>query len=57
MRHHVVRFGVLVACLTLGFGVGLAGADETCNSPYIAKLIKGQEDYGARLGPGRRGRG
>src|SRR4026208_137773 len=20
-------------------------ADETCNSPYIAKLIKGQEDY------------
>ena len=22
-----------------------AGADETCNSPYIAKLIKGQEDY------------
>src|SRR5437867_12559809 len=26
-------------------GVELAGADETCNSPYIAKLIKGQEDY------------
>jgi selenium-binding protein 1 len=23
----------------------LAHADETCNSPYIAKLIKGQEDY------------
>ena len=22
-----------------------ARADETCNSPYIAKLIKGQEDY------------
>ena len=22
-----------------------ASADETCNSPYIAKLIKGQEDY------------
>src|SRR5688572_32656865 len=22
-----------------------AWADETCNSPYIAKLIKGQEDY------------
>ena len=22
-----------------------AAADETCNSPYIAKLIKGQEDY------------
>src|SRR2546423_5519664 len=24
---------------------GLANADETCNSPYISKLIKGQEDY------------
>ncbi|HEX2437223.1 MAG TPA: selenium-binding protein SBP56-related protein [Methylomirabilota bacterium] len=24
---------------------GVAVADETCNSPYIAKLIKGQEDY------------
>jgi selenium-binding protein 1 len=22
-----------------------AGADETCNSPYVTKLIKGQEDY------------
>src|SRR3954464_7118978 len=22
-----------------------AQADETCNSPYISKLIKGQEDY------------
>jgi selenium-binding protein 1 len=26
------------------FGAG-ALADETCNSPYISKLIKGQEDY------------
>jgi hypothetical protein len=25
--------------------VAAANADETCNSPYIAKLIKGQEDY------------
>jgi methanethiol oxidase len=24
---------------------GAARADETCNSPYISKLIKGQEDY------------
>ncbi|MBW8906616.1 MAG: selenium-binding protein [Betaproteobacteria bacterium] len=24
---------------------GPASADETCNSPYISKLIKGQEDY------------
>ncbi len=22
-----------------------AHADETCNSPYVSKLIKGQEDY------------
>jgi methanethiol oxidase len=28
------------ACFTLA-----AHADETCNSPYLAKLIKGQEDY------------
>ena len=25
--------------------VGSAIADETCNSPYITSLIKGQEDY------------
>ena len=23
----------------------LAAADETCNSPYMANLIKGQEDF------------
>src|SRR5689334_22504437 len=33
---------VLVAPLA---GPGPAAADETCNSPYIAKLIKGQEDF------------
>lgn len=31
-----------VACMA--FGVA-ARADETCNSPYMAKLIKGQEEY------------
>jgi methanethiol oxidase len=37
---------VLVAAwFALVWSVGIAGADETCNSPYIAKLIKGQEDY------------
>jgi selenium-binding protein 1 len=39
----IVRFGlsaVLLAALPL-----VARADETCNSPYISKLIKGQEDY------------
>jgi methanethiol oxidase len=36
--------------LALAFGIvavaaGVARADETCNSPYVTKLIKGQEDY------------
>jgi len=31
-----------VACM--GFSAAVR-ADETCNSPYISKLIKGQEDY------------
>ncbi len=42
------RFPSIVAvCLALAWvaGVGAAAADETCNSPYIAKLIKGQEDF------------
>ena len=31
---------------TAFFGAGpYAGADETCNSPYMGNLIKGQEDY------------
>ncbi|HJV00129.1 MAG TPA: selenium-binding protein SBP56-related protein [Burkholderiaceae bacterium] len=35
---------VLFAGLACLFA-GLAVADETCNSPYMANLIKGQEDY------------
>jgi selenium-binding protein 1 len=40
----------IVATLVVVLGVAAAGppavdADETCNSPYISKLIKGQEDY------------
>ena len=35
--------GVFVATC-LGFSAEVR-ADETCNSPYISKLIKGQEDY------------
>src|SRR5678815_6122470 len=36
----------LVMAGVLGvLGVTTASADETCNSPYITKLIKGQEDY------------
>ena len=44
--HRPVRSVVVAALLALAWvvGVGAAAADETCNSPYIAKLIKGQED-------------
>ena len=41
-----MRHTTLIALLTLVIAASpLANADETCNSPYIAKLIKGQEDY------------
>ena len=41
-----MRHTTLIALLTLVIATSpLANADETCNSPYIAKLIKGQEDY------------
>ena len=33
------------ACLAAALSVSPASADETCNSPYVANLIKGQEDY------------
>ncbi len=36
---------MLAAALALTAGLNAAQADETCNSPYISKLIKGQEDY------------
>ena len=37
----------VVAVVFVGWlgGVDAARADETCNSPYVSKLIKGQEDY------------
>ena len=35
----------LVVVLGVVAGPPAARADETCNSPYISKLIKGQEDY------------
>jgi selenium-binding protein 1 len=34
----------IVFCVALIFG-GTAFADETCNSPYMSKLIKGQEQF------------
>src|SRR5437868_13332708 len=32
-------------CVCFGTAVPNALADETCNSPYISNLIKGQEDF------------
>ena len=47
-RNRIVRDSIVVlASLLVGCVAPLdvALADETCNSPYISKLIKGQEDY------------
>src|SRR5262247_2703695 len=42
-----VPLGLVVLSLALALGgvSTLAHADETCNSPYMGNLIKGQEDY------------
>src|SRR5256712_4179617 len=45
-----MRLSRAIALASLGawltvIGAGVAAGDETCNSPYSAKLIKGQEDY------------
>jgi selenium-binding protein 1 len=37
-----IRFFSMFAFVSLGIA---ANADETCNSPYISNLIKGQEDF------------
>src|SRR5882672_6271542 len=38
--------GVIAGLLALaGVATTPAAADETCNSPYMGNLIKGQEDY------------
>ncbi len=39
-----LRRTMLAVALAFAFG-GAALADETCNSPYTTRLIKGQEDY------------
>ena len=44
MNHFVLRRIAALATLWFAFA-GAAFGDETCNSPYISKLIKGQEDY------------
>jgi selenium-binding protein 1 len=43
-RKSVLRAVAALAVVWLGFSAAVH-ADETCNSPYISKLIKGQEDY------------
>ena len=43
LRRHVKR--VAFAALVATSFAGVARADETCNSPYMSGLIKGQEDY------------
>ena len=43
-----LSFGSALLALAVAAMAGLAApaaADETCNSPYMANLIKGQEDY------------
>jgi methanethiol oxidase len=47
MTTHRPLMSIVAACLALAWmlGAGVAAADETCNSPYISKLIKGQEDF------------
>ena len=37
--------GVVFAAVASLFAAAVVRADETCNSPYITNLIKGQEDY------------
>jgi len=39
------RKAILIVALVAPLYAGAALADETCNSPYTARLIKGQEDY------------
>src|SRR5262245_19604560 len=46
MKHIGPKSVALAATIAFAVPIApLAHADETCNSPYIAKLIKGQEDY------------
>ena len=42
---HRVALALSIASLAVGFSFQRAYADETCNSPYLTRLIKGQEDF------------
>jgi selenium-binding protein 1 len=41
----VMSRGIAEFAVACSVFLGIALGDETCNSPYISKLIKGQEDY------------
>jgi len=46
IRRRPLAVATSVACLAVCCAAALpADADETCNSPYVTNLIKGQEDY------------
>ncbi|HEV7501163.1 MAG TPA: selenium-binding protein, partial [Vicinamibacteria bacterium] len=40
-----LRFVPAALAAAILLAAPVARGDETCNSPYTAKLIKGQEDY------------
>jgi selenium-binding protein 1 len=40
-----IRMTMMAVVLSSLLAAPHAGADETCNSPYLSTLIKGQEDY------------
>jgi len=44
---HPFRSAAILSSVIVGLGLAPvdASADETCNSPYISNLIKGQEDF------------
>jgi selenium-binding protein 1 len=45
MKQSTLLISTLAACVASTLLSLPAAADETCNSPYITNLIKGQEDY------------
>ncbi len=47
LMHPALSIPLVAAATVMAFGLPapLAEGDETCNSPYVTSLIKGQEDY------------
>src|SRR5262249_56345000 len=44
-RRFRTALALALAAVIVVAGAAAARADETCNSPYVTKLIKGQEDH------------